>query len=111
MQSSLDLAPGGVVGGRYRLIASLARGGTASVWRAEDTESGGEVAIKILRDEGVDPTLRDRAGREAHLLEGLDHPNLVRVLDSGEDDEMPFMVMELLDGDTLGAVVAERGAL
>src|SRR5687768_16105369 len=111
MQSSLDLAPDSVVGGRYRLIESLARGGTASVWRAEDTESGTEVAIKILRDEGVDPTLRERAGREAHVLEGLHHPNLVRVLDSGEDDGMPFMVMELLDGQSLAAIISERGTV
>ena len=111
MQSSLDLAPDSVVGGRYRLIESLARGGTASVWRAEDTESGSQVAIKILRDEGVDPTLRERAGREAHVLEGLDHPNLVRVLDSGEDDGMPFMVMELLGGQSLAAIISERGTL
>ena len=111
MQSSLDLAPDAVVGGRYRLIESLARGGTASVWRAEDTQTGAQVAMKILRDEGVDPTLRERAGREAHVMEGLDHPNLVRVLDSGEDDGMPFMVMELLEGDTLSAIVAKRGTL
>ena len=111
MQSPLDLAPEAVVGGRYRLTESLARGGTASVWRAEDTEDGSEVAVKILRDDGVDPTLLERAGREAHLLEGLDHPNLVRVLDSGEDDGMPFMVMELLHGETLSAMVGERGAL
>ncbi|HEX4905972.1 MAG TPA: protein kinase [Acidimicrobiales bacterium] len=111
MQSSLDLAPDSVVGGRYRLIESLARGGTASVWRAEDTEAGSRVAIKILRDEGVDPTLRERAGREAHVLEGLEHPNLVRVLDSGEDDGMPFMVMELLDGSSLATIISERGTL
>ena len=111
MQSSLDLAPDAVVGGRYRLVESLARGGTASVWRAQDTETGADVAVKILRDEGVDPTLRERAGREAHVLEGLDHPNLVRVLDSGEDDGMPFMVMELLHGEPLSAIVAERRTL
>ena len=105
------MAPDSVVGGRYRLVESLARGGTASVWRAEDIETGTDVAMKILRDEGVDPTLRERAGREAHVLEGLNHPNLVRVLDSGEDDGMPFMVMELLEGQTLSAIIDDRGTL
>lgn len=111
MQSSLDLAPDSVVGGRYRLIESLARGGTSSVWRAHDAQDDREVAVKVLREEGVDPTLRDRAGREAHVLEGLHHPNLVRVLDSGDEDGVPFMVMELLEGDTLSRIIADRGTL
>lgn len=111
MQSSLDLVPESVVGGRYRLIETLARGGTSSVWRAHDDQADREVAIKVLRDEGVDPTLRERAGREAHVLEGLHHRNLVRVLDSGDDDGMPFMVMELLSGDTLSRIIDERAPL
>src|SRR5688500_7020715 len=111
MQSSLDLVPASVVGGRYRLIESLARGGTSSVWRAHDADADREVAVKVLRDEGVDPTLRERAGREAHVLEGLHHPNVVRVLDSGDEDGVPFMVMELLAGDTLSRIIADRGRL
>lgn len=111
MQRSLDLAPDVVVGGRYRLIATLARGGTSSVWRAHDAQADRDVAVKILRDEGVDPTLRERAGREAHVLEGLEHPNLVRVLDSGDGGGVPFMVMELLEGETLSRIIADRGPL
>jgi serine/threonine-protein kinase len=111
MLSSIDPAPDLLVGGRYRLIESLARGGTASVWRAHDDQTDRDVAIKILRDEGVDPALRERASQEARILEGLDHPNIVHVLDGGVDDGLPFMVMELLEGAPLNRIIAERGAI
>jgi serine/threonine protein kinase len=64
MLSSIDPAPDVLIGGRYRLIESLARGGTASVWRAHDGESGRDVAVKILRDDGVEPALRERATKD-----------------------------------------------
>jgi serine/threonine-protein kinase len=111
MLSSIDPAPDVLIGGRYRLIESLARGGTASVWRAHDGESGRDVAVKILRDDGVEPALRERATKEARILEDLDHPNLVRVLDGGDDDGLPFMVMELLEGEALNRIIDDRGAL
>jgi predicted Ser/Thr protein kinase len=110
MQPSVDLAPEVVVGDRYRLLESLASGGTAAVWRAEDVRLGREVAVKVLREE-LDPELRTRAEREAKVLASLDHRNLVRVFDSGEDDGIPFIVMELLDGESLSAIIDERGAL
>ena len=111
MQQLSDLTANDVVGGRYRLIEAVASGGTASVWRAADVETDDEVAIKLLRDDGVDESLRIRARREARLLEDLDHPNLVRVIDSGEDGDVPYLVMELLDGAPLRAVLRERGAI
>lgn len=111
MQRSLDLAPDSVVGGRYRLIEALAHGGTASVWRAHDERMGRDIAMKILRDEGVDATLRERAGREARVLAGLDHPNIVRVYDGGDDDGVTYIVMALLQGETLRAIIDRRGAV
>ena len=111
MESIVDLAPDLVVGGRYRLIESLAQGGTASVWRARDERLERDVAVKVLRDEGIDPELRRRAEREAQVLAGLSHRNLVRVYDSGVDDGRPYLVMELLEGSTLHRIVAERGRL
>jgi len=111
MQQFVDLAPDVIVGERYRLVESLARGATAAVWRAEDTRLGREVALKILKDEDLDPALRVRAEREGQVLASLDHRNLVRVFDTGEDDGLPFIVMELLDGDSLSTIIAERGPL
>lgn len=111
MQSGLDLAPDVIIGSRYRLVGTLARGGTSSVWRAIDDRDGREVALKILDDEGVDPALRSRAEREAQVLTDVHHTNLVRVLDSGVDDERPYLVMELLDGEPLNRILDRRGAL
>ena len=108
---ALELAPDVIVGGRYRLVAPLARGGTSSVWRAADIETSREVAIKVLRDDGVDPALRRRAEREASVLTDLAHPNLVQVLDSGDGDGRTFIVMALLEGDPLTTVISERGPL
>jgi serine/threonine-protein kinase len=106
-----SLAPEVVVAGRYRLIESLARGGTASVWRAHDAERDCDVAIKVLRDDDVDPALRSRAEREASVLTGISHPNLVEVLDSGDDDGRPYIVMALLEGDTLTRIIRDRAPL
>lgn len=106
MQRSADLAPEVMVGGRYRLLAPLDTGSTASVWRALDVQLHREVAVKILRDQGVDPELRSRAEREARVLASLNHPNIVRVLDGGDDEGNPFIVMELLDGESLSRINA-----
>lgn len=111
MDATVELAPDVVVGGRYRLIAPLAKGGTASVWRAVDVRLDREVALKVLEDDSIDPQLRSRAEREAKVLASVSHPNIVRVLDSGEDDGRPFLVMDLLHGSSLHAILAERGRL
>ncbi|MEN3274206.1 MAG: eukaryotic-like serine/threonine-protein kinase [Actinomycetota bacterium] len=100
-----------MIAGRYRLLEPLARGATSSVWRARDVDADRDVAMKILRDDGVDPALRVRAEREAHVLTGISHPNLVEVLDSGLDDEHPFLVMALLEGEALNRIIATRGRL
>jgi serine/threonine-protein kinase len=110
MLQHLDLGPDVIVGGRYRLVEALARGGTSSVWLAVDETSGREVALKTPSD-GVDEALRRRAEREAAALEGIDHPHVVRVLDSGIDDGLPFLVMELVSGAPLSDVIRQRGAL
>jgi hypothetical protein len=110
MSQLSDLAPEVVVAGRYRLIETIGSGGTAAVWRATDIETGADIALKVLHD-GVDPSLRERAQREAKVLEQLDHPNLVRVVDSGEEDGVPYLAMQLLEGETLSAIIAARGAI
>lgn len=109
MPGAVDLSADVIVGGRYRLLESLASGSTASVWRARDTDTDREVAVKVLRDGGVDPVLRARAAREASILTGISHPNLVEVLDSGVEDDRPFLVMALLEGEPLQRIISTRG--
>jgi eukaryotic-like serine/threonine-protein kinase len=93
--------------GRYQLEEPLGHGGMASVYRARDTALGREVALKVLAENLTgDEELRKRFLREARLAARLSHPNVVSVFDVGEEENgQPFIVMELIEGETL----AERG--
>jgi serine/threonine-protein kinase len=92
-----------VLSERYRLVRPLARGGMGSVWCADHLTLGSQVALKI-----IDPLLaREDAGlarfmREARALAALHSPFIVHVLDFGSDGEIVYLVMELLEGKTLG---------
>ncbi|MFD7686309.1 serine/threonine-protein kinase [Streptomyces sp. NPDC059781] len=105
---------GRVIAGRYRLEARLGRGGMGVVWRATDQLLGRGVAVKELP---LDETLsaadarrqRDRTLREARALAQLSHPHIIVVHDVVEDDERPYIVLELIDGPSLADRVAERG--
>lgn len=90
-----------VIDGRYRLEAVIGRGGMADVYRATDQVLTRPVAIKLLRDVAGDPRDRERFAAEARTLAGLNHPNLVTVLDAGIAAERPYLVLELVDGSTL----------
>ena len=82
---------------RYRLHQSVASGGMAEIWRATDLQSGDEVAVKRLHMLSVESATADyrRLLREAEALRDLSHPNIVRYLDVGLDqDNHPFMVLE-----------------
>jgi serine/threonine-protein kinase len=85
------------IGGRYRLVEPLGAGGMAAVWAAEDLELERRVAIKRLAPDAD----RARFEREARLLAAVAHPNVVRLFDFGEDEGVPYMVLELLPGGTL----------
>ena len=107
----MTLAPGTHVG-PYRLISALGAGGMGVVWTAEDSRLGRRVALKFL-PAGVasDASAIDRFGREAHAASSLNHPNICTIHDVGlaaQGD--PFIVMELLEGETLRARL-ERGAI
>ena len=97
-----------VLGARYRLGALIGRGGMSDVYRALDEQTGTAVAVKIVRS--GDPDLAVRMAREARTLEVLDHPNLVRLLDSGLIGDQAYLVMTLVDGGNLEARM-RRGAL
>ncbi|MHB1988068.1 MAG: protein kinase domain-containing protein [Acidimicrobiales bacterium] len=92
---------------RYRLGARLGQGGMAEVFAAEDLRLGRQVAIKMLRPQlGADETVRYRFEQEARTAAKLSHPNVVGILDTGEDDGVAFIIMERLPGTTLADELA-----
>ncbi|MGL4831222.1 MAG: Stk1 family PASTA domain-containing Ser/Thr kinase, partial [Propionibacteriaceae bacterium] len=102
-----------LLGGRYQLAEVLGRGGMAEVRRAYDERLGRTVAIKQLRTElAGDSTFQARFRREAQAAAGLNHPNIVSVYDIGishkDDLEIPYIVMEYVDGPTLRDVLREE---
>jgi len=103
-------APAVVLGDRYRLDERLAAGGMGTVWRAEDTLLHRDVAVKVL-NEGLssDDRFVERFRREAKSAAGLLHPNVAGVFDYGEEHGRPFIVMELIEGETLADALDRRG--
>ncbi len=99
--------------GRYDILRKLGEGGTARVFKALDTQTGRHVAIKIIEDEAANtPTWRERLLREAALLESLRHPNVVAVYAGGEtSNDSPYLIMEYLEGETLGQLMQRQPAL
>ena len=88
--------------GRYRLVRRIATGGMGEVWEADDTVLGRRVALKVLVAElAADKRATRRFVREARATARLTHPNVARVYDFGRDGGAPFLVMELLQGETL----------
>ena len=105
-------APIGMRFGRgYQVVRLLGEGGMGAVYEAI-TPEGGRVALKLVAANHNDEAMR-RFAREARTMQAIDHPHVVRVLDTGTDElqKLPFLVMELLDGRDLGAVVHDVGPL
>jgi serine/threonine protein kinase len=97
---------------RYVLEAELATGGMGAVWRARDELLGRPVAVKILHERlSREPDLLERFRLEAVAAARLSHPNVVRVFDTGIDDGVCFIVMELFDGATLEQRLRADGPL
>jgi serine/threonine-protein kinase len=107
------LKKGALLGGRYRIIEPLGRGGMGVVYAAHDLDGGSEVALKLLRAElyGRARTV-SRFEREARALARLANPHIVRVIEvSVLEDGTPFFVMERLHGRSLALELAARGRL
>ncbi|MFJ6666274.1 serine/threonine-protein kinase [Streptomyces sp. NPDC091383] len=103
-----------VIAGRYRLQARIGRGGMGVVWRASDELLGRLVAVKeILADDALPEDdarrRRDRTFREARAVAQLRHPHIIVVHDVVEQDERPYLVMELIDGCSLADRIARHG--
>jgi serine/threonine-protein kinase len=99
---------------RYELREVVGAGGVARVHRAVDHHLERDVAVKVLDDQqarSADPSGRDRFLREARSAARLQHPHLVTVYDAGEDAGELFLVMELVDGQSLAALIGQRAPL
>ena len=96
--------------GSYEILSPLGAGGMGEVYRARDNKLGREVAIKVLPDEFAHPQKLARFEREARLLAALNHPNIATLYGVEEFQTKPFLVMELVEGETLAERIA-RGPL
>ena len=92
-----------IVDGRYRVREVLGRGASATVYRAEDTRLGEEVALKIFR-----AGLGEKVAQEVLIARRVSHPNVCRVYDAGVSEGVTYLSMELVRGDTLSARMAAR---
>ncbi|HUR76362.1 MAG TPA: PASTA domain-containing protein [Acidimicrobiales bacterium] len=93
---------GRVLGGRYRLVAPVGTGGSAHVYVADDTTLRRRVAVKVLQPAlALDQAFLRRFRAEAQAAAALNHANIMRVFDWGEDEEGPFLVLEFLGGGSL----------
>lgn len=92
---------GKLLNGRYRLDTILGQGGMGTVYRAHDTLLDRPVAVKILNASGLGSAVRERLLHEAQAAARLNHPNIVSVHDAGEADEVPYIVMEFVAGESL----------
>ncbi len=99
---------------RYEIRGKIGQGGLGSVYRGYDTRMNREVAIKRIPANSADPDLLEESTRqlmkEAGALAALQHPNIVTVYDVGKDDDGPYVVMELISGNTLEELI-ERAPL
>jgi hypothetical protein len=103
---------GTVLSGRYRLESKLGSGGMSTVYLACDETLDRPVAIKLLHAEISDqPDQLERFRREARAAARLSHPNLVAVIDAGEDEGRPYIAFEYVEGETLKRRIGNQGGL
>ena len=91
----------------YRVIDTLGSGGMGVVYKAEDVRLGRMVAVKMISDHLTDRAAVERFEREARATSALNHPNICTIHEVDEVDGKPFLVMELLDGETLQSLIAK----
>jgi Tol biopolymer transport system component len=97
--------------GPYEIVAKLGEGGMGEVYRAKDTRLGRDVAVKVLPQHlSSNPEIRARFEREAKTVSSLNHPNICTLYDVGREGETDYLVMELIEGETLASKLT-KGAL
>jgi serine/threonine-protein kinase len=103
---------GDVIAGKYRLTRIIGRGGMGAVWQAHNIPLDIDVAIKLIRRDRTAAGAADRLLTEARAAARLMHPSIVRVFDFGESEQGdPFIVMELLHGESLSAILRRKKRL
>jgi eukaryotic-like serine/threonine-protein kinase len=97
---------------RYELSEQIASGGMTSVWRGHDRVLGRDVVVKVLHPElAADPSFRARFHEEAVNAARLTHPNIVALYDTGEQGDVAYIVMELVNGPTLREAIGRHGPM
>ncbi|MFF4824797.1 serine/threonine-protein kinase [Streptomyces sp. NPDC001312] len=100
-----------LVAGRYRLQTVIGRGGMGEVWRGLDEVLGRPIAVKLLLNDGSDASAEARFRLEAQTSARLNHPHVVGTLDFGAWEDRCFLVMELIEGDSLAGELTAGGPL
>ena len=104
MQVMPVFAPSQILAGKYRLVRKLGQGGMGSVWYADHLALNSPVAIKVVDPEiASHPDALARFMREAQAAASLRSPHVVQIFDYGVDDGVPYIAMELLEGESLAA--------
>jgi serine/threonine protein kinase len=108
----LSVVVGELIAGRYEVQELVGTGGMSSVYRAHDRLLERDVAIKVLHEQfTADGEYVERFRREARAVAQLSHPNIVTVIDRGEQDDRQFIVFEYVDGENLKALIDREGPL
>jgi eukaryotic-like serine/threonine-protein kinase len=106
------VSAGDLIAGRYELVELIGRGGMSSVWRSYDRLLDRTVAIKVLHEQFTrDEEYVERFRREARSVAQLSHPNIVTVIDRGEEDGRQYIVFEYVEGENLKELIHRTGAL
>jgi serine/threonine-protein kinase len=101
-----------IAGGKYQLSRIIGEGGMGSVWLAKNLALDADVAIKLIRRGFASEEAAQRLHQEARAAARLGHPSIVRIFDFGEtENKDPFIVMEVLNGESLGEIFARKGKL
>lgn len=108
-----DTAKGAMqVVGNYELVAKIAEGGMGAIYRGRDLQTGQTVAVKVMPPHmAANPVLLKRFEQEFRAASRLDHPNIVRAIDYGDGGSSPYLVMEFVEGESLGQKLEREGRM
>ena len=112
-EGGVDPKIGTVAAGKYKILRLLGQGGMGSVYEAQNVAIGKKVALKfVLVDKNADPASLARFHREAQAISAVESAHIVQIFDSGQTESgEPFLVMQLLHGETLGSFMKREGKL
>src|SRR5215831_80512 len=96
--------------GPYEIVSKLGSGGMGELYKARDARLGRDVAIKVLSEAFPNQVSRERFNRESPAASALNHPNICTIFDVGDSEGLPFLVMEVVRGETLRERIA-RGPM